>query len=88
MFQPPVTPAAQPFAPPQINPGGFNQNALNPGIVSPPQQQQPQRVQNVQEATEREKAPLPEEHRFLQMVLEDLRNQCSYVAGNPVSSNY
>lgn len=89
MFQPtPTPPLNQTFAAPQINPSGFNQNALNPGIVAPPQQQglpPKQNAPSAQEVTEREKAPLPDEHKILQNVFDDLRNQCSFVAGNPVS---
>lgn len=82
MYQPPAT-ANSNFSQQAFNPGNFNQNAI-PGLT-PQQQQMAQEMARPETPQPVEKAPIPEEHMHMKTVLDELRNQCSRAANNPVS---
>lgn len=93
-FQPPNTQyAAQPmqptaynnFAPPQSNAAPQFQTQFPTAVTQQQQQQQapPQRLQTPEPP--RPKEPLPEEFVYMQTVFNELKQQCTNAAGNPVS---
>lgn len=76
-----------------FNPSQFNQNAignvtasttmpLNPASATMPREVAKEVLPSV------EKLPIPEEHIHMQTVFDELRNQCSCAAGNPVLLRY
>lgn len=82
IFQPPASTGFGFNQPPQpLTHGTFNQNAINSNFQQQPTppvqatQEQPQIIQ---------KPPIPDEHKSMQTVFEDLRSRCSCTASNPV----
>lgn len=79
MFQPPTHNASRTF-----DQSGYNQNPVNTGVTQ-------QNLKEISGAVRAEtpqpvqKPPIPEEHVHMQTVLDELRNQCSCAANNPVS---
>lgn len=83
MFQPPTNNMSRTF-----DHSSFNQGTYNSNVVTNVAHQQIQEVSGtVRSETPQpiQKAPIPEEHIHMKTVLDELRNQCSYAANNPVS---
>lgn len=67
----------------QPSPARF-QPAVQPTFQpAPPMQNTPSAVPET-----KPKGPVPEEHMYLQTVFEELRNQCTCAANNPVSLRF
>lgn len=61
---------------------------FQPPVMQQVQQQAPPARSNVATPEPpKAKGPVPEEHMYLQTVFDELRNQCSCAANNPVSIN-
>lgn len=61
----------------------FNQNAVQGGMQQ--EIQEGSSIARVETPQPVQKAPIPEEHIHMKTVLDELRNQCSCSANNPVS---
>lgn len=83
IFQPSTNNVSQSF-----DQSGFNQAAYNQNTAHSSTQQNLQNVGGTERAETPQavqKPPIPEEHIHMKTVLDELRNQCSYAANNPVS---
>lgn len=97
--EPPVQQLPQPqmLQPNRFNTQALQQGVgagIGGGFVPPTQQPPPyggsgegvpQQVEKVEPALPVEKAPIPDEHRQIQNVFDELRNKCVCAAGNQVS---
>lgn len=80
MFQPPTNNVSRTY-----DPSAYQQNTFNQNAVQSAMQQEVSGIGRVETPKPVQKAPIPEEHIHMKTVLDELRNQCSYAANNPVS---
>lgn len=71
-----------------FNTNALNQNSFNQNIPGFNNTQSQQIMKSeIEKSASVEKPPLPEEHLHMKTVLDELKNQCSCAANNPVNSH-